>query len=179
MGVVAAAHAGQDGHAAPGLPETYWALIAIAIVLIGLSALFALSETSLTRMSKVKAIALTEARRRGAPSLLKLVEHPERNLPVVLFALEICTLVAATMIGVVADRAFGPLGVVVATAFEIVVIFVLAELAPKIWAVQHSERAALLIAPFLLAMVSFPAMRWSTLALIKVANAVLPGKGLK
>ena len=69
--------------------------------------------------------------------MLKLVEHPERNLPVVLFALQICTLVAATMVGVVADQAFGPWGVVLATLFEVVLIFVFAELAPKIWAVQH------------------------------------------
>ena len=99
--------------------------------------------------------------------MLKLVEHPERNIPVILFTLEICTLVAATIVGVVADQVVGPLGVVVATAFEIVVIFVFAELAPKIWAVQHAERAALLMAPFLVAVVHFPPLRWVTQALIK------------
>lgn len=154
-------------------------MVAIVIVLIALSAMFALSETAITRMSKVKAIALAEGHRRGGGALLKLVEHPERNLPVILFALQICTLVAATMVGVVADQVFGPWGVVVATVFEIVVIFVFAELAPKIWAVQHAERAALLMAPFLVALTAFPPMRWSTHALIKVANLVLPGKGLK
>jgi putative hemolysin len=51
--------------------------------------------------------------------------------------------VAATLVGVVAEHAFGAWGVVVATAFEVVVIFVVAELAPKTWAVQHTERAAL------------------------------------
>ncbi|HTW09656.1 MAG TPA: hemolysin family protein [Acidimicrobiales bacterium] len=155
------------------------ALLAVVVVLIFLSALFALSETAITRMSKVKAMALAEGHRRGAKALLRIVEHPERNLPVILFALQICTLVAATMVGVVADRVFGPWGVVAATSFEIVVIFVFAELAPKIWAVQHSERAALLTAPFLVALVGFPLLRWSTHALIKVANLVLPGKGLK
>ena len=154
-------------------------LVVVAVVLILSSALFALSETALTRMSKVKAMALVEGKRRGATSLLRLVEHPERTLPVVLFALQICTLVAATMVGVVSDRVFGPWGVVVATAFEIVVIFVFAELAPKIWAVQHSERAALFMAPFVVGLVTFPPMRWATHGLIKVANLVLPGKGLK
>jgi putative hemolysin len=151
----------------------------IVVILIVLSAMFALSETAITRMSRVKAIALAETHQRGAGSLRKLVEHPERNLPVILFALQICTLVAATMVGVVADSVFGAWGVVVATVFEIVVIFVFAELAPKIWAVQHSERAALLMAPFLVALVAFPPMRWSTHALIKVANLILPGSGLK
>jgi CBS domain containing-hemolysin-like protein len=149
------------------------------LLLIVLSAFFALSETAITRMSRVKAMAMVEERRRGAASLLRLVEHPERNLPVVLFALEICTLVAATIVGVVADRVFGPWGVVLATVFEIIFIFVFAELAPKIWAVQHADRAALLMAPFLAVVVSFPPLRWSALALIRVSNLVLPGKGLK
>jgi putative hemolysin len=155
------------------------ALVAGAVVLILLSAVFALSETAITRTTKVKAVSLVEEKRRGAPSLLRLVEHADRNIPVILFSLQMCTLVAATIIGVVANEAVGPLGVVVATAFEIVVIFVFAELAPKIWAVQHTERAALLVAPLLLAIVQFAPLRWVTQALIAIANLVLPGKGLK
>jgi putative hemolysin len=155
------------------------ALLAGAVVLILLSAVFALSETAITRTSKVKAIALVEEKRRGAVSLLKLVERADRNIPVILFSLQICTLVAATIIGVVANEVVGALGVVVATAFEIVVIFIFAELAPKIWAVQHTERAALMVAPFLLAVVQFAPLRWVTQALIAMANLVLPGKGLK
>ncbi|HYA45735.1 MAG TPA: hemolysin family protein [Acidimicrobiales bacterium] len=155
------------------------ALVIVVVVLIGLSAFFALSETAITRTSKVKAMALSEAHRRGSTSLLRLVEHPEKNIPVVLFTLQLCTLVAATLVGVVSDHVFGPWGVAVATAFEVVVIFVFAELAPKTWAIQHAERAALLMAPLLLAVVTFPPLRWTTHALIKASNWVLPGKGLK
>jgi putative hemolysin len=155
------------------------ALLAAAVVLIILSAVFALSETAITRTSKIKAISLVEEKRRGAASLLRLVQHADRNIPIILFSLQMCTLVAATIIGVVANEVVGALGVVVATAFEIVVIFIFAELAPKIWAVQHTERAALLVAPFLLGVVQFAPLRWVTQALIKIANLVLPGKGLK
>ena len=108
-----------------------------------------------------------------------MVEHPERNLPVILFALQICTLVAATMVGVVADQAFGPWGVVIATVFEVVFIFVFAELAPKIWAVQHAERAAPGDGPVPRGRGQFPPLRWATHGPHKVANLVLPGKGLK
>ncbi len=155
------------------------ALLGAVLVLIVFSALFALSETAITRTSRVKAMSLVEEQRRGAAALYKLVEHPERNLPVILFALQMCTLVAATMVGVVADQAFGPWGVVIATLFEVVFIFVFAELAPKIWAVQHAERAALGMAPFLVAVAGFPPLRWATLALIRLSNLVLPGQGLK
>jgi CBS domain containing-hemolysin-like protein len=165
-----------EGHHFSG---TEAALVVAVVVLIAFSAFFALSETALTRTSKVKAMALAEERRRGSASLLKLVEHPERNLPVVLFTLQICTLVAATMVGVVADRVFGPWGVVIATMFEVVVIFVFAELAPKTWAIQHVERAALFMAPAVLAIVTFPPLHWVTRGMIRVTNWLLPGKGLK
>lgn len=173
MLLAAAAHSAGRFSAADGVM-----LVTVAVLILS-SAMLALSETALTRVSKVKAMAMVEEKRRGAQSLLRLVEHAERNLPVVLFALAICTLVAATLVGVVAARAFGPWGVVVATVFEVVVIFVFAELAPKIWAVQHPDRAALFMAPLLSALVGFPPLRWTTQALIRVANLVLPGKGLK
>jgi CBS domain containing-hemolysin-like protein len=154
-------------------------LIVVVVVLIAATGFLAQSETALTRTSKVKAKALVEEGRRGAPTLLRLVERIERVLPVVLFALELCTLVAATLVGVVAAHAFGGVGVVVATAFEVVVIFVVAELAPKTWAVQHTERAALRSAPFIRILVAFKPLGWLTRALIAVSNAILPGKGIR
>ncbi len=153
-------------------------LLAVVVVLIFLTGFLALSETALTRTSKVKALSLDEEGKRSAATLLRLVEHMERVLPVVLFALEVCTLVAATLVGVVAEHLFGPIGVVVATAFEVVVIFVVAELAPKTWAVQHTERAALLAAPVVRALVAFAPLRWITMGLIRLANSMLPGKGI-
>lgn len=155
------------------------ALLVVAAVLVVFSAVLALSETAITRTSKVKATALVEEKRRGAVLLRRIVENPERNLPVVLFGLEICTLVAATLVGVVMDHVFGAWGVLIATVFEVVVIFVFAELAPKIWAVAHLDRAALFMAPVVSSLIAFPPLRWLTMALIWVANLVLPGKGIK
>jgi putative hemolysin len=155
-----------------------WLLVAVVVFII-LSAFLALAETGLTRMSRVKAIALEEERRRGALALHKLMEHPERTLNPVLFLLLLCNTVAATLVGVVAGHVFGPLGVAVATAFEVVVIFVFAEAMPKTWAVQHSERAALITAPVVTALIRFPPLRWISSALIAVANFILPGKGIR
>ena len=62
---------------------------------------------------------------------MRLVEHPERFLNPVLLLVLLCHLVAATLIGVVAERLFGPVGVAIATAFEVVVVFVFAESAAQ------------------------------------------------
>ncbi|HSS12014.1 MAG TPA: CNNM domain-containing protein, partial [Acidimicrobiales bacterium] len=114
-----------------------WLLVAVGIFII-LSAFLALAETGLTRMNRVKATALIDQGHRGATALLRLMEHPERALNPVLFLLLLCNTVAATLVGVVAGHTFGALGVAIATAFEVIVIFVFAEAMPKTWAVQNS-----------------------------------------
>ena len=156
------------------------ALMVVAVfVLIAVAAVLAMAETALTRTNRVKALTMAEEGRRGAGALVRLVEHPERFLNPVLFLLLLCHLVAATLVGVVAERVFGALGVAVATAFEVVVIFVFGESLPKTYAVQHPDRASLLTAPLVAAITGFPPVRFLARALIGLTNVLVPGKGLK
>jgi putative hemolysin len=152
-------------------------LLVVVVILIFATGYLAMSETAITRTSKVKALTLVEEQRRSANTLLRLVERIDRVLPVVLFALEVCTLVAATLVGVVAAHAFGGLGVILAIVFEVVVIFIFAELAPKTWAVQHPDRSALNTAPVIRLLLAFKPLVWVTQALIAITNTILPGKG--
>ncbi|MDQ6727569.1 MAG: CNNM domain-containing protein, partial [Actinomycetota bacterium] len=154
-------------------------MVVAVFALIGVAAVLAMAETALTRTSRVKAMSLAEQGRRGGNALVALIEHPERFLNPVLFLLLLCHLVAATLVGVVAERLFGGLGVAVATAFEVIVIFVLGESLPKTYAVQHPDRASLLTAPLVSAIVRFPPVRFLARALIGLTNMIVPGKGLK
>ncbi len=152
--------------------------ILIAVVtLIILAGFLALAETSLTRMNRIKAMTLEEEGRRGAGLLARLVEHPERFLNPILLLLLICHVVASILVGILFEQ-YGAWGVVIATFVEVAVIFVLAEAAPKTWAVQHPERAALLAAPVVAAIVNFPPIRLLARGLIGLSNIILPGKGL-
>jgi putative hemolysin len=155
-------------------------LLVVVGFLVVLASFLALAETGLTRIGRVRAVALAEETgRRSARSLVKLVEHSERTLPPVLFLVLLCHLVAATLVGVVAAHLFGPLGVAAATAFEVIVIFVVAEAVPKTWAIQHADRAAMISAPFISLLVRFPPLRWLTRGLIALSNLILPGRGIK
>jgi CBS domain containing-hemolysin-like protein len=156
-----------------------WILLAVVIVLIIASAFLALSETALTRINRIKAITLEEEGRRGAHALVQLVEHPERFLNPVLLLLLVCHLVVGSLVGYLAERLFGARGLIGGILFEVVVIFVFAEAAPKTWAVQHIERAALLVARPVYAIANFPPIRLMARGLIGLANVILPGKGLK
>ena len=152
--------------------------IVAIVVLIAFAGFLAMSETALTRMNRVKALALEDEGKRGATALVRLTERPERWLNPVLLVLLTCQLVTATLVGFFADR-FGPWGVVIATAFEVCVIFVIAEAAPKTWAIQHTERAALIAARPVAALVRFWPLRVLSRGLIGLANVIIPGKGLK
>jgi CBS domain containing-hemolysin-like protein len=111
--------------------------------------------------------------RRGARPLVRLVEHPERFLNPILLLVLICQLVSATLVGVLAEQWLGALGVVAATVFEIVVIFVVFEAIPKNWAVHNPERAALFSAPLVAAVVRFPPVRLVSSLLIGLANLMI------
>jgi CBS domain containing-hemolysin-like protein len=153
-----------------------WAIVFVLLVIAGF---LAMAETSLTRMSRVKAMTLAEENRRGSKALLGLVEHPEGFLNAVLFLVLVCHLVAATLVGVLAERTFGAAGVAIAIFFEVVVIFVLGEAVPKTYAVQHPDRAALRVAPVVYGIARFPLVRLLSRGLIGLANVLVPGKGLK
>ena len=155
------------------------AMLVVILVLLVVSAFVALAETALTRMNKVKAMTLAEEQPRRGRALLRLVGHPERFLNPLLLVVLVCQLVQATLVGVLAERLFGAWGIAIATLFNVVLVFVLAEAAPKTWALQHPERSALFAARPVAALVRFPPISGISRALIGLTNVVLPGKGLK
>ena len=159
---------------------TDFALLGAIAALLFLGVLLAIAETALTRMSRVKALAMAEEGRRGAGVLLGLVEHPERFLNVVLLLVLIVQTLQASLATLVGVSLFGPaVGSAAAVFFNVVVTFVVAEAAPKTWALQHTERAALTTAPFVAILIAFPPLNLLARGLIGLANVILPGKGLK
>ncbi|HEY9558106.1 MAG TPA: hemolysin family protein [Acidimicrobiales bacterium] len=166
-GVLAAAPAGVD-----------WAILAAVVFLTLVAVLLAVAETALTRVSKAKAQALAETRGKRGEILLSLVEHQEWLNPT-LFVTLASQLVQSTLLGVLASRLFGAWGVLAATVLNVTIFFVVAEVAPKTWAIQHTERAALAAARPIKALANLAPLRLLSRGLIGVTNVLLPGKGLK
>ena len=153
-----------------------WLLVVI-VVLVLVATVLAVAETAITRMTRSRAAALAEAHPKRGPLVRRIVDNLERDLNAIYLSVNIVQTVQAALVGVLAARLFGPLGVAIGIVLNVVVLFTLAEAAPKTWALQHTERAALLSAP----LVDFIGrlLRWPARGLIGVANIVLPGKGLK
>lgn len=153
-------------------------MIVAVLVLVLLAGLLSIAETSLTRITRVKAIALSEMKVKRGPVLLKLLENQGGFLNPVLLVAVFSQLVAATLVGALAVQIFGPLGVALSTLFEVIVIFILAEAIPKNWAVRNPERAALFSAPLVRAIIRFPLVRVLSKFILGLTNILVRGKSM-
>ena len=147
------------------------------VFLVAFAALLAAAETSLTNLPRAKALALQEDGRRGAGSLLRLLEHRERFINPVLLLILVCHLTTAAIVGLLAQTYVGAVGIALSVVVVVVVIYVVAEAAPKTYALQHPERTALFAAPIVAVIAGFAPVRILTRGLIGLSNVLLPGKG--
>jgi putative hemolysin len=151
-----------------------WTLV---VVLVVLGTLLAVSEAALTRMTRVRALALVEEKRRNAVVLERIEADPPRYLNAVYLAVMFCQNGSAIVVAILAERSFGGLGVTLASVGFTLLYFVVVEAMAKTFGVLHSDRAALAVAPFVWFLGRLLAA--PTRALIGLANVLLPGKGLK
>lgn len=153
------------------------AILAVVVLMTLTAAVLALAETSITRMTRSRAAALAQSNPRAGGRVQRIVDNIERDLNSIYLSVNIVQTVQAALVGVLASSLFGALGVAIGIVVNVVVLFVVAEAAPKTWALQHTDRAAMLTAP----LVEFLGwvLRLPARVLIGVANVILPGKGLK
>jgi putative hemolysin len=156
-----------------------WLLVAAIVVLFLASIWLALVETAFTRMSRIRALALEEDGRRGAGRLARMLEHPERTLNVVYLLALFCQLTTGSLVGLVLSRVVGAWGFVIGIVLQFIVFFVFGEVAPKTYALQHTDGAALRNSGLLAFLTRFPPLRWASSALIGLANLIIPGRQRK
>jgi CBS domain containing-hemolysin-like protein len=152
-----------------------WAGAIALLVVFG--AVLAMAEAAITRLTRVRLVSLREEGRRN----VELLEEIEGNLPRYLNSVYLAVMCSqngsAILIAILSDRLWGQFGVTVASVVFTIGYFVAVEAMSKTYAVLHSDRVALALAPvvWLLGRV----LHWPTRALIGLANILLPGKGLK
>ncbi len=149
------------------------ALLGLVIV----ATLLAMAEASMTRMSRVRAMALREEGRRNAALLERIQEDPARYLNSVYLSVMFGQNGSAVLVGVLADRMYGDLGVTVMSIGFTLLYFVIVEAMAKTYGVQNTDRVALFLSPLVVGLSRVFAL--PVRGLIGLANLLLPGKGLK
>ena len=150
-------------------------ILAGLFVLLG--SLMAMAEASLTRMTRIRALSLEEDGRRNAALLVRLETDPPRYLNSIYLTVMIVQNGSAILVAILAESTFGGLGVTIASLVFTLLYFVLVEAMAKTFAILHSDRVALALAPLVFFLGRI--LAWPTRALIGLANVLLPGKGLK
>lgn len=153
-----------------------WFEILVIALLIGAVGILGASEVAITRTNRVRAYRFLEEKRRGAASLVKIADNPAPYLNVVLLLTLLATIGGTTIATSFAVRRFGGAGEVIATVAMTLLLFVLAEVTPKTFAIQQTDRVALLLSPLIagLGRLVGPVAQ----GLVRIANVIMPGKGL-
>ena len=153
-----------------------WFQLAVVILLIAVVAVLGAAEVSITRTNRVRAYRFQEEGRRGAVSLVKIADNPAPFLNVVLLLVLLSTIGGTTIATSLAVRVFHGAGEIVATLVMTLLLFVFAEVTPKTFAIQQTDRVALFLAPLIVGLGRLVGPLAT--GLVKMANVVMPGKGL-
>lgn len=153
-----------------------WLWLAV-VVLVLLGSLLAMAEASLTRMTRMRALAMREEKRRNAEILVRLEEDPPRALNPVYLAVMFAQNGSAVLVAILAENYYGGWGVTLMSVVFTLLYFVMVEAMAKTYGVLHSDRMALALSPLVWGLGRILAV--PTNMLIKLANVLLPGKGLK
>jgi putative hemolysin len=158
------------------MSDANWLGILAVVFLVLSAAVLAMAETSLTHLGRARARALEDEGAPGATLLSRLLDNREQYLNPVLLLVLVCHLSSATIVAVMVDHRWGIQGVLIALGIEIVVLFVVAEAAPKTWALQAPNRSAVVAAPVVRTLAGFPPLRWITGLLVGLARLLVPGR---
>ncbi len=127
----------------------YIAFIAAILVLLILSAFFSGSETALTGASLPRMHELARQGNRRAMLVLALYEQRERLIGAILLGNNLVNILSTSLATTACLYLFGEAGVLYATAVMTMLVLIFAEVAPKTYALAHSDRMALTVAPII------------------------------
>lgn len=129
-------------------PELVFALIAV-VLLLCCSFFFSGSETAMTAASRARMHQLEASGDTRAAIVNRLLEMRERLIGSLLIGNNIVNTAAASLTTAVLLGVFGEVGVLYATIVVAVLVIVFSEVLPKLLAINHPERMALIVAPTL------------------------------
>ena len=125
------------------------ATIAGVAVLLVMSGLFSGTETALTAASRARMHQLERKGNKRARLVNALIHRRERLIGSILLGNNLVNILASALATSAMITLFGTAGVAYATLAMTALVLIFAEVLPKTYALQRSDRAALALAPFI------------------------------
>jgi CBS domain containing-hemolysin-like protein len=149
----------------------------IGLVVAFAAAIFlAAAETSLLRTPPVRVASLAASGGARERRLAHLIDRLPQVLSAILLAALLSQIAAATLVGVMADRWFGSLGVTLSSVALTFLLFVYGEAIPKTYAVRHADTVALVLAVPIATLERI--LRPAVSVLTWFADLQMPGRGV-
>lgn len=123
----------------------WWFEILILVILLAISAFFSAAEIALFSLSHAKVKNLVDKKIPGAKLIEKLKNQPHELLITILIGNNVVNILAASFATSWAIKAFGDVGIGIATGVMTVVILFFGEIFPKSLAAAHAQTIALLL----------------------------------
>ena len=152
-------------------------LVALVVALVVFGSVLAMAEASLTRMTRVRALALEDEGRRNAFRLVQIETDPPSYLNAIYLAVMFAQNGSAILVAILAEHYLGNIWITIVSVLFTLAYFVLVEAMSKTFAILHSDRVALAMAPVVYWLARI--LRGPTRLLIGLANVLLPGKGIR
>ena len=117
--------------------------LALLLLCLFLSAFFSSSETAFISLQRVRLEYLVDTRGKGAQRVLRMIQHPEKFLSVVLLGNTLVNTAAAALATALAIKYWPEQGVLAAAIGVTVILLIFCETTPKTFAARHPERLAM------------------------------------
>ena len=118
------------------------------VVLVLLSCVFAASETALSTINKIRLKKNAQEGDRKAQAVLALIERYDKTLTTILVSTNLIAVAVSTMGTLVFTALFGGAGAIIST-IVFTILFLMAEILPKTYASNNSEKVAFTAPGFL------------------------------
>jgi len=119
----------------------------VILVLLVLSGFFSGSETALTGASRSRMHMLAKQGDKSAARVVALLERKDRLIGAILLGNNLVNILASALATTVLVALFGDAGVAYATLGMTLLVLIFAEVLPKTYALSHTDKMALKVAP--------------------------------
>ena len=152
-------------------------LIIILVVLITLSMLFSISESSFLGMNKLRLRILRKNKDKRALKAGKLLDHRERLINTLLISNDLVNIFVSSILTSLALEAFGEKGVGIATLAATVLLLIFGEITPKTISTRCPDKIAYGLTPFIQVVVAI--MHPVVIIVTFIARCILRLIGIK
>jgi Mg2+/Co2+ transporter CorB len=118
-------------------------LISSIFFLLCLSAFFSSAETGMMALNRFKLKHLVKQRNKSAIRANKLLQRPDRLLGIIFIGNNFVNILAAALTTILCLRLFGDSGVLIGSIILTMIVLIFAEVTPKTFAANYSEKVAL------------------------------------